>query len=297
MGAPTRNTNLYQPDYQSARWDQPLNQNFALIDNLLGATQVINATGLSNGINLTLAHTASGGDNSALVLRVAITGAPSADIVVVTPPNMAKTWLVINATTGGKNVYFGGTTQASWVKLGLNTENLIYCDGAYASIVGPNAFQLPSVADLKWSGSNAAQAGWLLCDGAVYNNTAYVALSTKIGTRYGGTAGSTFAVPNSIGRVGAGMDRGGGMCGMPGGAIYNGAFYVGIDGSMNGPHGHGQSAPHLHAAWQDAHVHGYSGGDFTYASPGGYGDYSNTPHYKTTDGAQPGTYTDNRYVT
>jgi microcystin-dependent protein len=298
MGAPTRNLSLYQPDYQSARWDQPLNVNFQQIDNIIGATSVINVTGLTGGVQLTQGRDLTSGLNSALALRIAITGTPTSDVVILTPANMSKTWIVINGTTGGKNVFFGGTTQSSWQRLTPNTENLIYCDGIYAATVGPSSFQLPSIADLKWSGSNVAQPGWLMCDGTVYSNAAYPALATRIGARYGGTAGSTFAVPNLVGRVIAGMDVNGGVGGMPlTSGLYAGYFYISLDATMNGVHSHGQSATHLHAAWQDQHAHGYYGGNFTYASPGGYGDYSSQPGWKATENAQPGTYTDPRYVT
>lgn len=46
-----------------------------------------------------------------------------------------------------------------------------------------------------------APTGWLLCDGTVYNNTAYPELATMLSTTYGGTAGTSFAVPDMRGRV------------------------------------------------------------------------------------------------
>ena len=43
--------------------------------------------------------------------------------------------------------------------------------------------------------------GWLLCNGGVYNKADYPILEGVIGTQYGGTPGSTFAVPNLLGRT------------------------------------------------------------------------------------------------
>lgn len=51
-----------------------------------------------------------------------------------------------------------------------------------------------------FSGSTAP-AGWLMCDGTAYSNTAYPDLQVIVGNTYGGTAGSTFAVPDMRGRV------------------------------------------------------------------------------------------------
>lgn len=51
-----------------------------------------------------------------------------------------------------------------------------------------------------FSGSTAP-AGWLMCDGTAYSNTAYPDLQAIVGNTYGGTAGSTFAVPDMRGRV------------------------------------------------------------------------------------------------
>lgn len=48
--------------------------------------------------------------------------------------------------------------------------------------------------------------GWILADGAVYNNSQYPELSAAFGAIYGGTAGITFAVPNLVGRVPVGLN-------------------------------------------------------------------------------------------
>ncbi len=48
------------------------------------------------------------------------------------------------------------------------------------------------------SASSLSGSGWLLCDGSTYNISDYLNLYNIIGNTYGGTAGSTFKVPNMI---------------------------------------------------------------------------------------------------
>jgi microcystin-dependent protein len=49
-------------------------------------------------------------------------------------------------------------------------------------------------------------AGWLLCDGSIYNASAYPTLSVGLGSTYGGNGTTTFAVPNLKGRMPVGLD-------------------------------------------------------------------------------------------
>jgi microcystin-dependent protein len=56
------------------------------------------------------------------------------------------------------------------------------------------------VGEMKMWPTATAPSGYLLCDGTEYNNSTYPALAALLGTTYGGTAGSTFKVPNFVGR-------------------------------------------------------------------------------------------------
>lgn len=50
-------------------------------------------------------------------------------------------------------------------------------------------------------GTATMPTGYLLCDGTVYNNTAYPELATALGLTYGGVSGTSFAVPNLLGKT------------------------------------------------------------------------------------------------
>lgn len=66
--------------------------------------------------------------------------------------------------------------------------------------------QPPPGVMLDYAGSSAP-AGWLLCDGSAVSRTTYASLFAAIGTAYGSGDGSTtFNVPDTRGRVVAGLD-------------------------------------------------------------------------------------------
>lgn len=69
------------------------------------------------------------------------------------------------------------------------------------------ALFVPTGTIFTWP-TNTAPTGFLLCDGTTYNNSTYTALSNVLGTTYGGSAGTTFAVPNMKGRTIVGRDAG-----------------------------------------------------------------------------------------
>lgn len=51
-----------------------------------------------------------------------------------------------------------------------------------------------------WAGTGSAPTGWLLCDGSAKSTTTYADLFAAIAYTYGGS-GSSFNVPNCVGRV------------------------------------------------------------------------------------------------
>lgn len=53
---------------------------------------------------------------------------------------------------------------------------------------------------------SAVPAGWLICDGTVYNVADYPELAAKLGSTYGGDGVTTFAVPDDRGLFRRGLD-------------------------------------------------------------------------------------------
>lgn len=72
------------------------------------------------------------------------------------------------------------------------------CGGcASASGGGSGGGSQWTVGDIKMSGSNDGESGWLLCSGQQVSRTTYAPLFAKIGTAYGSGDGvTTFNVPN-----------------------------------------------------------------------------------------------------
>lgn len=59
------------------------------------------------------------------------------------------------------------------------------------------------VGSIMWFAGSTTPTGWLLCNGATYSNSTYPNLVAVIGNTFGGTPGSTFAVPTISATTGA----------------------------------------------------------------------------------------------
>ena len=102
---------------------------------------------------------------------------------------------------------------------------------------------------MDWAPGGAAPAGWLLASGQAISRTTYALLFAAIGTTYGvGDGTTTFNVPDSRGRVTAGIDP---TSGSPtGGRIVNNAPVL---GGVGGTETHTLTTPEI-----PAHTHGYN---------------------------------------
>lgn len=92
---------------------------------------------------------------------------------------------------------------------------------------------LPNVGEIRGFAGATAPAGWLLCQGQVLSTAEHPELFAVIGNAYGGDGVTTFALPNSSGRV----MRGAG----PGNALGStgGADSVTLSASQMPAHTHG----------------------------------------------------------
>jgi hypothetical protein len=132
----TTNLALNEPAYNSTSptWDQPLNYNSTILDQMFGNTTGVSVnTGASTYTNIA-APSATGAGSTSQCMRFNLTGALSANQTVLLPQGIAGMWVVTNNTTNSFTVTVGsnngsnasaGTTVS--VPQGYNT--LIYCDG------------------------------------------------------------------------------------------------------------------------------------------------------------------------
>jgi microcystin-dependent protein len=173
----------------------------------------------------------------------------------------------------------------------------------------------PFIGEIRVFAGTYAPDGWFECKGQLLQVSQYQALYAVIGNLYGGSAGTTFALPNLQGRavVGEGTSSAGTQYvqGKQGGAEQST-----IPSSANlPPHTHAAvAAPHNHSVGLPAHNHGFNvpahthpytpqcdAGSATDPSPGGgYPANSGTPAYAPagpdtmagqTTGASDGTAT------
>lgn len=132
----TTNLALNEPAYNSTSptWDQPLNYNSTILDQAFGATTSVSVnTGASGYTNITAPSSSAAGQTSQC-MRVNLTGAISANQLVLFPQSVAGSWIVTNSTTGsftitlgsnnGSNTYAGTTVT---VPQGYST--FVFCDG------------------------------------------------------------------------------------------------------------------------------------------------------------------------
>ena len=123
----TTNLALNEPAYNSTSptWDQPLNYNSTILDAVLGNTTSIALTNAN--VTLTGPSSTSGGQTQAM--RITLTGAISANIIVTIPSGISGRWIVYNTTSGTYTITIasGGGGSTVTVPQGYNTS--IYSDG------------------------------------------------------------------------------------------------------------------------------------------------------------------------
>lgn len=132
--------------------------------------------------------------------------------------NTAATTLNVNAigqkaivkmTEAGESVLVGAELQAGGIYTAQYSTALDGGSGAWL-LQNPTRSSIPSGFGGDYFGGTVP-AGWLLCDGSLISRTTYASLFAAIGTTYGvGDGSTTFALPDSRGRVTAGKDDMGG---------------------------------------------------------------------------------------
>jgi microcystin-dependent protein len=258
MPNPTANFGWLKPDIGASNdtWGQNLNDSLDGIDKLLGGYFSKAAPG-----HLTLSKTAADGTQVVTVFgqtagvnrwEVVLNG-PAQETGADVGANFAigrfhdnggyiDSPLFINRQTGIVTV-----TQQPVNANDITTKTYVDTKAASAA-VGVT----PIGGVIEFAGLNVP-AGWLACNGVIYNISAYPALAGVIGSRYGGNGTTTFAVPNLNGRVTLGTTGSGGA--YPLGAAAGETTHL-LTTTELPAHSHGiTQTPHSHGVTENPHNH------------------------------------------
>lgn len=185
-------------------WDTPVNGDFNACDGYFGGVQTISAS--SSPIVLTApAGTPSpgGGPTQAQNNVLRFTGTLTSNVTVTLP--LPGRYIIENLTSGNFVLLFQGVTPTEIIGIDQGDRVTIYNDGAnvrFADLGKPAKMEF-------WAGLSAMPAWvtsctvrpWLLCDGTVYNYSAFPFLGPKLAGQFGGNGITTFAVPDMRGRL------------------------------------------------------------------------------------------------
>jgi hypothetical protein len=133
----TTNLALNEPAYNSTSptWDQPLNYNSTILDQMFGNTTgvSVSTSGTSTYTNIT-APSATAAGSTSQAMRFNLTGALAANQTVLLPQSVAGMWIVSNNTTNAFTVSIGsnnGSNAAAGTTItapqGYST--IVYSDG------------------------------------------------------------------------------------------------------------------------------------------------------------------------
>lgn len=133
----TTNLALNEPAYNSTSptWDQPLNYNATILDQMFGNTTSVSVStsGSPTYTNIAAPSSTAAG-NTSQCMRFLLTGSLAANQLVLLPQNVAGMWIVTNNCTGSYTVTIGsnnGSNAAAGGVLAIPTAYsiIIFSDG------------------------------------------------------------------------------------------------------------------------------------------------------------------------
>ena len=127
----TANKGLDQPAYNSNAntWGTgPLNTNFGLLDSALGASTLLNSTGLG-GTTVVLSAA------QCVPLSLVVSGTPAGIVTYSVPSSIGGQWVVRNGTTGGYAVRVQSAAGGTYVTINAGDNVQISCDGSASGMV------------------------------------------------------------------------------------------------------------------------------------------------------------------
>ena len=204
----TTNTGLAIPlrGADVGTWDTPVNGDFSAIDGYLGGVQIISAA--SSPITLTspagFTPTPSGGPTQAQNAILRVTGTLTAPVQVTLP--LPGPLVIENLTTGAFVLSFRAIGSGQVIAVDQGEIQTVYNDGTNVRFVNLGV----RIGETSiWAGL-AAMPAWVtactvppfvLCDGTIYNFSAYPYLGARLLGSFGGNGVTTFGVPDLRGRM------------------------------------------------------------------------------------------------
>ena len=186
-------------------WDVPMNSNSAALDGYTGGVATISISGTNivlttpAGVTVTPGAGPSQVQNKVLIF----TGALSANVTVTLP--FPSEYTIQNLTTGNFIVIFAAAGAGNVVSTPQGSIKHVWNDGTNVWLVKSR-----EPGELMFYGGLIAVPAWitactippyLLCDGSIYNFTAFPALANLYKGNFGGNGTTTFGVEDLQGRV------------------------------------------------------------------------------------------------
>ena len=137
----TTKTNLATPAYNSTSWDTPLNSNFDILNDAIGATQAVSITTLD--VTLTASQ--------AQHMRIALSGALTGNRTLFLPSGTSGSWIITNGTTGSYTISVQNVAGSNSIDIAQGYSSLVYSDGSTVgfgdSYIAPGSVGTTSLAD------------------------------------------------------------------------------------------------------------------------------------------------------
>ena len=187
----TTNLALNEPAYNSTSptWDQPLNYNSTILDQMFGNTTgvSVNTGGSTTYTNIT-APSATAAGSTSQAMRFNLTGALAANQNVFLPQNVGGMWTVTNSTSGSYTVTLGSNNGSNvaagtTVSLPQGYSSLVYCDGTNVKFADDGILQSGTLPTLNVTGNTtlgSAGTNTTTINGKLTINTSATQLSALI---------------------------------------------------------------------------------------------------------------------
>lgn len=187
----TTNLALNEPAYNSTSptWDQPLNYNATILDQMFGNTTSVsvNTGGSTTNTNIT-APSATAAGSTSQAMRFNLTGALAANQNVLLPQSVAGMWTVTNSTSGSYTVTLGSNNGSNvaagtTVSLPQGYSSLVYCDGTNVKFADDGILQGGTLPTLNVTGNTtlgSAGTNTTTVNGKLTINTSTTQLSALL---------------------------------------------------------------------------------------------------------------------